>query len=364
MSASKLSVRLCAAVVVMLVCLTGCVSQKPPVVAGSVFYPAPPDPPRLQFLMSFSDAEYWLETKSTFSSFIVGEKKEKRGAISNPYGIAARDGKLYICDLGKHRIHVIDIARKSYSVLGTPDQIENPVNITIASDGTKYVCDTRKRVVVVYDANDRFVRYLGDPKRCVPCDLAIGGDELFVADIADAEVEVWSKDGRVLRTISRKGKGADQLRAPANLEIGPGGNVFVTDTELCAVKIFSPDGAYIRSIGAPGDRPGYFARPKGIAIDSKGRLYVADAQWEIIQAFTSEGQLLIFFGGASSLPEGMGLPAGVAMDATSLDVFRPYVNESFEPEYLLFVANQFGNNKVGVYAFGHAKETTSSSSQE
>ena len=363
MSASKLSVRLCAAVVLMLVSLTGCVSQKPPVVAGSIFYPPAPDPPRLQFLMSFSNVEHWLERKSTFSSFIVGEKKEERGVIGNPYGIAARNGKLYICDVGKHRIHVIDIPRKSYSLLGTPDQIENPVNITIDADGTKYVCDTRKRVVVVYDAADRFVRYMGDPKRCVPCDLAVWNDELFVADVAGAKVEVWSKDGRFLRAISSKGTGASQLRRPSNLAIGPDGNVFVADTDLCAVKVFSPDGDYIRSIGAPGDRPGYFARPKGIAIDSKGRLFVADAQWEIIQAFSSEGQLLIFFGGASRGPEGTGLPAGVAMDATSLDVFRPYVNETFEPEYLLFVANQFGNNKIGVYAFGRAKEAAADSQE-
>ena len=357
MSVHRLSIRMGLAFALALVLLAGCVSDKPPAQkkVTSLFYPAPPDPPRLQFLMSFSDAEYWLEKKSTFSDFIVGEKQTKRGVISTPYGIAARNGKIYICDLGKHRIHVIDVARKSYAVLGTPDQIENPVNITIAPDGTKYVCDTGKKLVLVFDASDQFVRYLGDPQRAVPSDVAVSGDELFVADVAGAKVEVWSKDGTFLRAISSKGIAAHQLRMPSNLDIGPQGNIFVTDTELCAVKVFSPDGAYIRSIGAPGDRPGYFARPKGIAMDPAGIFYVADAQWEIIQAFTSEGQLLLFFGGANDRPEGLGLPATIALDTTSLDAFRSYVNPSFEPEYLLFVTNEFGNNKVCVYAFGHEK---------
>ncbi|NIA06644.1 MAG: hypothetical protein GWP14_03245 [Actinobacteria bacterium] len=323
--------------------------------SAPIFYPPSPDAPRLQFLVSFSDVASWLERGSPFADFVVGAKQEKRGSIKSPYGIAARDGRLYICDLGLRLIHVIDLPRKSYGVLGTPDQIRNPVNITIDADGTKYVCDTGKRMVAVFDAEDRFLRYLGDPQRCVPIDLAIFGDELFVVDIAGAKVEVWSKEGKFLRTIATKGRGPDQLRRPTNLAVDQRGHVFVTDTALAMVKEYSSEGQFIKTIGGPGNRPGYFARPKGIAIDPQGRLYVADAQWDIVQAFSSDGQLLIYFGGAGSKPEGMGLPAGLAIDATSLNVFRRFVSKDFEAEYLLFVVNQFGTNKIGVYAFGHRK---------
>ena len=50
----------------------------------------------------------------------------------------------------------------------------------------------------------------------------------------------------------------------------------------------------------------------------------------------------------------MGMPAGLAIDATSLSAFRSYVDKDFIPEYLLFVANQFGKHKIGVYAFGRS----------
>ncbi len=32
--------------------------------------------------------------------------------------------------------------------------------------------------------------------------------------------------------------------------------------------------------------------------------------------------------------------------------FEPFIARDFEAEYLLFVVNQFGRNKVAVYAFG------------
>ena len=340
-------------------CGGGAARETEPVPAP-IFYPPPPDQPRLQFLLSFNDAQRWVTRRSTFADFIVGpgpEQERDPSLIVNPYGVEARDGKVYVCDVGVHAVHVFDVAEKAYSRLGTIQQIENPVNITIAPDGTKYVCDTGKGRVAVYGPDDRFVRYLGDPRRCTPSDLAIWNDTLIVTDIQGAKVEVWSRDGTLLKTISRQGLGPDELRRPTNLAVGPDGLIFVSDTDASTVKVFDQDGKYVRAIGQPGDRPGFFARPKGIAIDPDGNVYVADAQWEIVQIFTSEGRLLLYFGGAKRGPEGMGLPAGLSIDATSLGAFGQSVSPDFEPEYLLLLANQFGVNKVGVYAFGHSKRS-------
>ncbi len=321
----------------------------------AIFYPPPPEAPRLQFLTSFSDLRAQPPSQSRFAEFIVGEERAQRAQIRTPYGIAARDGKVYICDLGAGRVHVVDIAAEKCTRLGNAKVLKLPVNITIDADGTRYVCDTKLAKVAVFDANDRFVRHLGDPGKCVPSDLAIYGGELFVTDIAAAEVEAWSKDGKFLRHIARRGTKPGQLRLPTNLTIGPGGRIFVTDTIASVINIYDRGGRYIGSVGGPGDRPGSFVRPKGIAIDPEGIVFVADAHWEVVQIFSPEGRLLMFFGGRSDKPEGMGMPAGIAIDRTSLPAFSHLVDEDFEAEYLLFVANEFGKNKIGVYAFGKSK---------
>lgn len=318
----------------------------------AVFYPKPPDPPRLQFLMSFSSTDEWERKKSSFSDFVVGSAQDTGKAILNPYGVDAHRGKIYICDAGQRRVHVIDIDNGTSTRLGAAGQMRNPINVTIDSDGNKYVCDPGHRKIWVFDAGDSFVRSIGDPTTCVPIDVAFHDNQLYVADVAGGEVEIWSRDGEVISVISEKGQGPDQLYAPTNLDVGPDGSIFVTDTSMQIVKVFNQEGRLVRTVGAPGDRPGYFARPKGIAVDPHGNVYVADAQWEIVQAYNAEGKLLIYFGGVTAGAASMGMPAGIAIDDTSMATFNRWVSPTFTPEYLLFVANQFGEHKIGVYAFG------------
>jgi sugar lactone lactonase YvrE len=346
-----------AVVVIALLGMGGCGQPNKQVEQPLVFYPPPPAPPRLQYLTTINDAENLVPRGGSFADFIVGapKKQDKPTEIRSPYGVAFRDGKLYVCDLGLFKIHVIDLVRKSYSTMGTAAQVMKPAGIVIDADGTKYVADAGKKQVLVFDAEDRFVRALGDPQKCAPIAVAVRGDELFVADALAGRIEVWSKDGTPKRIISSKGNGPEQLQRPAGIAIGPQGHLYVADMELSIVKEFDVDGRYIKSIGAPGDRPGYFARPKGIAVDAAGRIYVADAQWDKVQIFSPEGQLLLYFGESTRLPHGLVTPTGLAIDTTSLEAFRQYVNKDFEPEYLLLVANEFGINKISVHAFGHAK---------
>jgi DNA-binding beta-propeller fold protein YncE len=323
---------------------------------GPVFYPSPPDAPRLQYLTTINSAEEWQQHGSTFTDFLVGRNKTDEAEINGPYGVALRDGKLYICDLNVSRIHVIDFAGKRYSVMGTPDQVKRPANIAIDADGAKYVADTSKKQVIVFDAQDKFVRELGNPEKISPISVAVRGDELFVADALGGKVEVWTKGGQLKRTISSKGAGPAQLLHPSGIAFGAEGHLFVVDQELGMVKEFDVEGKYIKSIGSPGDRPGFFARPKGIAIDSQNRIYVADAQWDKIQIFSPDGQLLLFFGEPGAKACGLLTPTGLAIDATSLELFRKYAAPNFEPEYLVVVTNQFGENKIVFFAFGHPKE--------
>jgi YD repeat-containing protein len=342
--------------------LGGCAGKEPVAETNYVFYPPAPDEPRLQFLMSFEDAEHWKQRRrSTFSDFVVGAQPDIPGTITSPYGLAVSEGKLYVCDLGRRVVHVIDLVNRTYRTLGTPGDLQNPVNIKIDTDGTRYVCDTQRKRIAVYDRDDQLVKYLSDPSGAVAMDVAIGAEELYIANVDGATVEVWSKaDGKPLRTLAHKGPGPDEVLMPTNLALGPDGLIYVTDTELAMVKVFTPQGNLVKTVGEPGDQPGYFARPKGLVFDPQGLLYVADAQWEVMQLFNSEGLLLLYFGEAGDGPQSTGMPAGLAIDTSAIEAMRPYISPTFEPQYLLFVANQFGKNKIGVYAFGHAKQQASS----
>jgi hypothetical protein len=173
-------------------------------------------------------------------------------------------------------------------------------------------------------------------------------------------VEVWSKEGQRLRALSRHGQGPDELDRPTNLAIGPDRRIYVSDTMAQQVKIFDREGQYQGSIGKPGTTIGSFARPKGIAVDDQGHVYVSDAQWRVVQVFTSDDKLLTVISGMGGKAPGVVLPAGLAIDKTSLKTFEKYIDPDFAAEYLVFLVNQHGRNKVSVYAYGKSKSLPAS----
>ena len=340
--------------------LIGCGTNKPAEVkqVERVFFPQPPTPPRIQFLVSFRQGRLAVEReKTSFGQWIVGKEKTARRSsdrIDTPYGVAAYKGRVYVCDVGLDVVHVADFNDGTYSRLGTEIDLKNPVNITIGADGTKYLCDSMDRKILIFDANDKLIGEFGDTENLMPLDVAIGEDELYVTDIIGGEIEVWSKDGKFLRAISRKGVGPDELEEPTNIELAPDGRIYVTDTGGQIVKIFNRQGDYLGKVGGPGDAVGSFARPKGIAIDPHGHVYVADAELQVFQLFDKQGRLLLIVSGRGGTAPSMSLPAGIAIDKTSLTAFKKYVDPRFEAEYLVFLVNQYGAHKIAVYAFGRA----------
>lgn len=326
---------------------------------SAVFFPAAPAAPRLQYLTTLTGADSIVQKqRGSFADWVVGSENNaaRPGSFTNPYGMDAESGKLYICDVAQNRVHVIDMNSKAYATLGDPSQIQNPVNVTIDDrTGLRYVCDTGTRRVFVFDRNDKLVQTITNDQPWSPIDIAIGQDRLYICDITGGKVWVFSPDGKMLTTISRKGSGPDELSMPSNLDIGPDGNVYVVDSLQQIVKVFDAKGQFVGTVGRPSSDIGGFARPKGIAIDDSGVIYVADSQWDVVQLFNTDGQLLMLFGEPGEQPYAMGLPAGLAIDRTSLPAFRKYIDADFQAEYLLFVVNQFGKNKVVVYAFGRKK---------
>ncbi|MFW6038859.1 MAG: hypothetical protein ACOC9P_00090 [bacterium] len=346
--------------------LVGCATVPDEPEQESYFYfPEPPHPPRIQFLTSVPHTGVWSsgsERNSSFAEWVAGETPDSKPStrIETPYGVGAYQGRVYICDVDRSTIHWMDVKTGAYGQMNTPEDLKIPLNITIDDrDGTKYVCDTAHRMIFVFDAEDNFVRRLGDPSLLAePTDLAIHGDELYILDRQDGEIEVWSRQGERLRTIAQKGAGPDDLEMPQNLAIGPDERIYVTDSGGRAkrVKIFDLDGRYQGSIGQPGNRVGSFAIPKGIAIDPDGHIYVSDSYYGVVQIFNTDGQPLLVISGRPEGAPGVVLPAALAIDRTSLSAFQDYIDPDFDAEYLLFLINQrSGPRKLSIYAYGRSR---------
>ena len=110
------SLRLLAAVFVGLV-LGGCATppvEKKSAPQGPVFYPAAPEPPRIQHLVSFTGARDFAAARSDFATFVAGE--ERGAELGQIYGVALTEGRIYAVDSKGPGLAVFDLVKQQYSL--------------------------------------------------------------------------------------------------------------------------------------------------------------------------------------------------------------------------------------------------------
>ena len=337
-----------------LLALAACKAAATETPAALVFNPDPPDPPRMQFLRAVADARDLEPERGGFDELLFGERPSAE-PFRAPYGTAFHEGKVYVCDLEQGLVLVLDLVANRIEPLPLEGRarLMKPVNLAFAPDGTLYVADLGRRQVVVLDRNLRWQAEYGpwgDESRPVDVDLA--GDELYVTDSGAACVRVLARvDGGERRQL---GKGL--LRGPTNTALDAEGNAYVVDTIDGRVPVFDATGTLVRHVGAPGSSVGNLARPKGIAC-LDGLLFVNDAAFENCQLFDLAGNTLMFFGGPGSGPGCFKLPAGVSATREGLELFRDQLDPDFEPEALVIVTNFYGA-RLAFYALGKSRRFT------
>ncbi|NQU47322.1 MAG: hypothetical protein HQ519_01640 [Planctomycetes bacterium] len=321
----------------------------------AIYYPNPPDPPRVRFLRSISKGSDIEPSRSGLDTLLFGDQEiEKR--VMAPYGVAFHDGKTYICDIQQSSVLTLDFKNQKMDFLKTEGRgiLQKPVNLSFAPDGRMFVADLARRQVVVFDENMNYQRELGpfsETSKIV--DVAVKNEFLYLVDEGDAIVRVIELDSsKELRSFGTSGDIAH--KAPTNISIGDDGTCYVVDTILCQIFVWAPDGEFVRHIGAPGDTVGEFGRPKGIGLDRE-KLYVIDASFENCQILDLEGEPLMYFSGPGVNPENLFLPAGLWIGEEGLDQFEDLLGSDFVAERLIIIANQFGPHKINFYALGKSK---------
>ncbi len=335
--------------------LTGCATT--PITrsaAAPVFYPPLPNPPRIQYLTTFSSARDLAHKPGAFAEFIFGKETADTQGVKKPYGVALHDGKIYVVDTRGPGYAIFDLVNRRFETVSGSGggKMQKPINITVDHDGTKYVTDTGRDQVLVYDRDNRYLRAYGVQGQFKPGDVAIAGDRLYITDLSHHAIEVLDKDsGKTLFKFGATGSKDGELYHPTNLALA-GGYLYVADTGNYRIQKYTLDGTFVRSYGQIGSGLGQFARPKGVALDADGRMYVVDAAFENIQVFDADGMLLLFFGEPGDRPENINLPTKVTIDSAHVALFQRYADPKFKLEYVILVASQFGANKVNAFGIG------------
>lgn len=325
-----------------------------------VFYPAPPNTPRLQFLTAISAESDLSGKKGGLDEFITGGRETDR-TMGRPYAVHAGNGMIYLTDRVSNDILQVNLQNNTIRPLraGGRGALQVPSGIWVAEDGSIFVADLKRAQVVVFDPARRFQIALGDAAVLErPVDVAVHGNRVYVCDMMKHQVVVFDRtSGNLLQVIGKPGLKEGEFNRPTHLTVDRQGNLYVNDAFNYRAQKFSPEGTFLQRIGSPGNALGSLARPKGVAVDHDGNLYVVDAAFENVQIFNQQGKLLLFFGGGTGdLPGSMYLPSGIAIDYQNVRYFQKYADPRFKLKYLIYVSNLLGANKLSVYGFGDWSE--------
>jgi len=159
--------------------------------------------------------------------------------------------------------------------------------------------------------------------------------EIVVVDRGNNRVQIYSKDGKILRKFGSAGKGKGQFSDPYGLDLDGNDNIYVADFSNNRVQIFSPTGIHMNTIGDGPARQddGQFLRPIEVCVNRRnGEILVADYDNHRVQIFNSNGQFLRKFGSSGNL-------AGQLMNPKGLGV-----NSKGE-----IVVGEFGNNRLQIF---------------
>ena len=323
-----------------------------------MYFPPPPEAPRVQFLRHLRSAEDFAVPKSRLAEFITGGETKVYKTIAKGYGIAVRKGSIFCTDTKELCVAVMDFRRRRFWAFGRegPGQLRKPINIRLDQSGRLYVTDTLRRQIVVFDSKGKYLAEYGDGKEFTPSDVIISDGELYVLDIAAHGIKVYDLKTRELkRSFGGRGKGFGQFNYPTNMVMDGEGNIYVCDSMNFRVQKIDREGKALFQFGSVGRTPGHFARPRGVAVDRNGIIYVADAVLGIVQMFDQKGTPLMHFGETGTEDGRLYLPAQVIVDYDNIGLFKKYIAPDFEAEHLILVTNQLGPNKVSVFAFGRRK---------
>ncbi len=288
-----------------------------------VTWPADPATARIRYVGSLTSSADLKPARKLLQGIvetIVGRKAPEQ--LYGPRSVITTAGgrRVWIADAGGSCLHLFDLQDRSYRkiVHAGKQRLLNPLGLCAGPHETIFVADAQSGVIhQLSERTGALIRSLqltDEIKRPVALSYDGTTQELFVVDVAAHDIKVLNPDGRVIRTIGRRGRGMGEFNYPCDIA-DDGTVIWIADTGNQRVQGLTHAGEPVVTFGTAGDAPGMMAMPKGIATDSEGNVYVVDARFENLQIFDRTGNLLLVVGEEGISPGQFWLPSGIFIDS-------------------------------------------------
>jgi DNA-binding beta-propeller fold protein YncE len=331
MQLNKPVVRFTISFILISALLTACGAENRRLEPNNLYWPPPPDLPRIKYIQSVY-CEDDIGREYSLKEMLFG-KDTGVDFLMKPYGVFSIGNRIYVTDLVLKGILVFDLDAKRVRLSGVEGSLKTPSSVVADSTGTVYVADAGGAKIVVYDERGIYrTAFLLPGSRPVAAIINAKLGRLYVVDRNANMVLALDLEGNKLFEFGGPGDADGKFHLPLGIAVDADGTLYVLDSGNFRVQIFDPQGVFLAKFGSVGDGPGMFANPKGIALDSEGHIYVTDAAFGNFQVFDRQGRFLLFVGSLGPAPGQFHLPSGIAIDEKD----RIYVADQFNRRIEVF----------------------------
>lgn len=212
------------------------------------------------------------------------------------------NGEIYVADTWNHRVlkFVDGVQVASFGDAGqaSPDDPEGelsklfgPRDVAVDAEGNVYFTDTGNKRIIILDEDLNPIRALGSGGTALgqfsePTSLAFDSEtgELYVADLWNLRIQVFSPDLIAVREWRVDGWGSQEAAHKAYIAVGPGGIVVATDPAGARAWVYDSEGTPLGTLDLIDDDRG-LDQPIGIAIDADGAIYIASSNSNIVTRY-------------------------------------------------------------------------------
>ena len=208
--------------------------------------------------------------------------------FDDPLGIAVRGDKLVVADFSNDRVKLhkrSDLSFDSilYSSGSGASEVDEPTGVAVGPAGDLYVVDAENFRVHHAEPGEAWTRFFGgasyDPEpgqfyRAFGAAVAPEGS-LWVTDLQAEQVTKFSAKGVAQGLLSGAMTEAGSLAQPVGIAADGVGHLYVAQLGDPGVKVYSPSGAYLTTIGGIGSPVAEVVPPSyGVGVDPQGTVYI------------------------------------------------------------------------------------------
>ena len=257
---------------------------------------------------------------------IVGVGIRTIEGLQLPGGISVNDRnqQLIVCEFGPHEVNIFDQCGSSQRKIGSKGTTNGhflyPQKAAITHKGEMVVTDSVNRLQL-FTAQGKWLRSVGltgsgQLQFRDPVGVAVGTNRRFyICERENHRIQVLSQDLSFHKVIGKRGNGDCEFNSPSDIVADGRGFLYVADCWNHRIQVLNEDGVFIREFGYKGSSPGELNWPSHISVDADEALVmVTEVRNHRVSVFQTNGQFVKCFG-----RKGPGLgqlykPRGIAMD--------------------------------------------------